>query len=83
MTSPPGASQIADALQPVGRSSIPAPHVGNSCGSTVTIAATMEFQPTLPARGATEGGQVGILLVGISIHTPRERSDLPLPEFRH
>ena len=76
MTSPPGASQVADAIQPVGRSSIPAHHVGNSYGSTVTIAATMVFQPTLPARGATMcqySKRYGKRI--ISIHAPREGSD--------
>ena len=70
MTSPPGASQVADAIQPVGRSSIRTPHVGNSCGSTVTIAATMEFQPTPPVRGATARPVLVKLVVDISIHAP-------------
>ena len=75
MTSPLGASQAADALQPVGRSSIRVPHVGNSCGSTVTIAAAREFQSTLPARGATFWRQAATSYFCISIHAPRKGSD--------
>ena len=75
MTSPPGASQVADALQPVGRSAIRAPHVGNSYGSTVTIAATMEFQSTLPARGAMRDPQEGVTVIVF-------QSTLPVGERR-
>ena len=35
----------------------------------------MSFQSTLPARGATQVVQHGVVLLGISIHAPREGSD--------
>ena len=37
-----------------------------------------KFQSTLPARGATEGGEEMITKILISIHAPREGSDLQL-----
>ena len=43
----------------------------------------VEFLSTLPARGATEAGRVYELSVLISIHAPREGSDLlahPAPD---
>ena len=40
------------------------------------------FQSTLPARGATIGNWVKTPVETISIHTPREGSDVATPVFR-
>ena len=42
----------------------------------------MEFQSTLPVRGATISGPAGALFNRISIHAPREGSDCVL-EYLH
>ena len=42
----------------------------------VRKAMDVSFQSTLPARGATKTGQMRLSLTGISIHAPREGSDL-------
>ena len=42
-----------------------------------TSATQPPFLSTLPARGATTDAEAGVHLVGISIHAPREGSDLP------
>ncbi len=39
-------------------------------------AATFEFQSTLPVRGATVDYSAAVGGLGVSIHAPRERSDL-------
>ena len=43
--------------------------------SKVILAVDSEFQSTLPVRGATLMGRTRFLLIGISIHAPREGSD--------
>ena len=43
--------------------------------STLARRARLSFQSTLPARGATQVVQHGVVLLGISIHAPREGSD--------
>ena len=45
-------------------------------GGIVNIAARDSFLSTLPARGATHAAQDAEILPGISIHAPREGSDL-------
>ena len=43
----------------------------------------VEFQSTLPVRGATKPGIQRIRIKGISIHAPREGSDQSASDFRH
>ena len=47
---------------------------------TTSFAAPDRFLSTLPARGATGRGHIGVLVAVISIHAPREGSD-PQPQI--
>ena len=58
--------------------SIHAPREGSDVSFIVPGSSTLQFQSTLPVRGATGGVYDAIQSVEISIHAPREGSDLLL-----
>ena len=58
--------------------SIHAPREGGDGEMTFKQAATLLFQSTPPARGATAHKAAQLIGAGISIHAPREGGDSPV-----
>ena len=60
----------------MGRISTHAPRTGSDGTHCPTLTGDHEFQPTLPARGATWQGPNRVLTLDISTHAPRTGSDM-------
>ena len=58
--------------------SIHAPREGSDPTSGAILYNLMQFQSTLPVRGATVSAPAYCFSISISIHAPREGSDVPV-----
>ena len=68
-------SHCATAISSVFQSTLPA---GGATNATKQHLLTEQFQSTLPVGGATPSSLLCFVLYHISIHAPREGSDLPI-----